>query len=335
MSNEILEKTVVTGSGASGIAYGGGGALAKEQSDRFIDYMWDATVIAQDARTIRMKSDTVDIDKIAVGSKLVSLATEATDTSSNKDATFTKVSIVTKKLRLDWELSSEALEDNIEGDNLEDHVARLMATQAGNDIEDLLINGDTLLSGDALYKSFDGFHKLALQGGRVVDAGGAAISKATFNSALKALPRVYKQRRNQLRFYTGSNLVQDYLYNLTSVGVGGSPEDIATSIIRGQVAGPQGAGGGTVPYAFGVPVVEVPLFDETLAGTYSGTSGNHGRVDLTFPNNRIVGVKREIVVHREYRAKKDTVEYTVYTRVGCNVENLDAYVIVKNVKIAA
>ncbi len=37
---------------------------------------------------------------------------------------------------MDWELSTESLEDNIEGADLEDHIARLMATQAGNDIEE-------------------------------------------------------------------------------------------------------------------------------------------------------------------------------------------------------
>lgn len=331
MSDEILEKVVTT----TTVGADGGGLLAKDQADRFIDYMWDATTLAQEARTIRMRSDTTEIDKVGVGEKLVRLATEAQDTGVNAGATFTKVSLTTKKLRLDWELSSESLEDNIEGEALEDHIARLMATQAGNDIEDLFINGDTTLTSDPLYKSFDGFRKISLSGGRVVEGGGATVSKATFNAALKALPRKYKARRNQLRFYTGSNLVQDYMYNLTAIGSGGAPEDIAAGIIRGNTVGPQGQGGGAYPFAFGVPIVEVPLFKEDLDGTYSGASGEHGYVELTFPNNRIVGVKREIVVHREFKPKKDTIEYTMYTRVGCTVENLDAYVVVRNVKVAS
>lgn len=331
MSDDILQKVVDT----STVGDASGGLLAKEQADRFIDYIWDATTLAQDARTIRMRSDTVEIDKVGVGTKLVRLATEATDDGVNSGATFTKVSLTTKKLRLDWELSTEALEDNIEGEALEDHIARLMATQAGNDIEDLLINGDTTLTGDPLYKSFDGWRKLSLGGGRVVEGGGATISKATFNSALKTLPRKYKARRNQLKFYTGSNLVQDYLYNLTAVGQGGAPEDIAAGIIRGGESGPQGPGGGIYPFAFGVPIQEVPLFKEDIDGTYTGAAGEHGYVELTFPNNRIAGIKREIVVHREFKPKKDTIEYTMFTRVGCNVENLDAYIVVRNVKVAS
>jgi hypothetical protein len=89
------------------------------------------------------------------------------------------------------------------------------------------------------------------------------------------------------------------------------------------------------PYAFGIPIVEVALQKEDLAGTYSGASGDHGYVELTFPNNRIVGIKREIQIFSEFKPKKDTVEYTMYTRVGVQIENLDAWVVVKDVKIAS
>ena len=330
MSNELLQKVIDT----TTVGADGGGLLKPEQSNRFIDYMFDATILTRVARTIRMRSDTTEIDKVGVGEKLMVLATEGASTGqTDRGATFTKVSLTTKKLRLDWELSSESLEDNIEGADLEDHIARLMATQAGNDVEDLAINGDTTLTSDNLYKAFDGFRKLALNGGQVVDAAGASISKATFNSALKAMPRKYKQRRNQLRFFTGSNLVQDYLYNLTTVG--STPEDIASSILRGNPAAPEGNPGGVIPFAFGIPVVEVPLIDETRTGTYSGASGQHGEVHLTFPQNFIVGIKRDVTVYREFKPKKDTIEYTLYIRVGVAVENLDSFVVVKNVKVAS
>lgn len=332
MSNELLEKVVST----TAVAAGGGGLLNAEQSSRFIDYMWDATSLVKTARTIRMRSDTVDIDKVGVGTKLVRLATEAVDDGINADATFTKISLTTKKLRLDWELSTESLEDNIEGASLEDHIAGLMATQAGNDIEDLCINGDDTLTGDALYKSFDGWHVRALAGAHVVEnaEAGHAIGKGTFNQALKALPRKYKQRRNQLRFYTGSNTVQDYLYSMSTAN-GIVADSVATGILTGSTAGPQGSSGGVYPFAFGIPITEVALQKEDLDGSYSGQTGDHGYVELTFPDNRIVGIKRDIVVYSKFQEKKDTVEYTMYTRVGVQIENLDAWVIVKDVKIAA
>jgi hypothetical protein len=201
----------------------GTGLLQPEQANRFIDYMWDATVLGSQVRSIRMRSTEMDIDRIGVGQRLLRGAVEAVDTGENQGVIFSKISLSTKKLRLDWELSTESLEDNLEGDSLEDHIARLMATQAGNDLEDLAINGDRG-SSDPLLKVFDGWRQIALHGAgaerysegaaHVVDHAGGALNRAAANKALKAMPRKFMQRRNQLKFFTGSNLIQDYLFNL-------------------------------------------------------------------------------------------------------------------------
>jgi len=349
MSNETLEKAVAAGTqlstgfgsttGGTGVhtasENGNGGLLNPEQSARFLDYMFDATVIGKVARTVRMKSDTAEIDRMSVGEKLMKLATEADNTAANSGVTFSKISLTTKKLRMDWELSTESLEDNIEGADLEDHIARLMATQAGNDIEDVLLNGDTTLTGDALYKSFDGVVKKAKASGRVVDAAGAAVSREVFNKALKAMPRKYKQRRGDLRFLAGSNLIQDFLY-ANSIGTNQTiPQDIASSVIRGGVAPLGGPAGYVAPFAFGIPIVEVPLLNETQTGTYTTPTGSHGDIHLTFPNNVVIGIKRDVTVYRFFQPRKDTIEYTMYTRVGVQIEQADAWVVVKNVKVAS
>jgi hypothetical protein len=350
MSNELLEKTIAAGTTATGTfasttggtgvhrasENGNGGLLNAEQSARFLDYMFDATVIGKVARTVRMRADTTEIDRMSVGEKLMKLATEGDDTAGNSAVTFSKISLTTKKLRLDWELSTESLEDNIEGADLEDHIARLMATQAGNDIEDVVLNGNASLTSDALYKSFDGIVKKAKASGHVVDAGGAAVSRAVFNSALKALPRKYKQRRADLRFLAGSNLIQDFLY-ANSIGTNNTiPQDIASSIIRGQEVQPLGGPAGYVaPFAFGIPIVEVPLLPEAQDGDYTGETGNHGDIHLTFPNNVVIGIKRDVTVYRFFWPRKDSIEYTMYTRVGVQIEQADAWVVVKNVKVAS
>lgn len=349
MSNETLEKAVAAGTqvstgfgsttGGAGVhtasENGNGGLLNPEQSARFLDYMFDATVIGKVARTVRMKSDTAEIDRMSVGEKLMKLASEADNTAVNNGVTFSKISLTTKKLRMDWELSTESLEDNIEGADLEDHIARLMATQAGNDIEDVLLNGDVSLTGDALYKSFDGVVKKAKANGRVVDAAGAAVSREVFNKALKAMPRKYKQRRGDLRFLAGSNLIQDFLY-ANSIGTNQTiPQDIASSVIRGGVAPLGGPAGYVAPFAFGIPIVEVPLLNETQTGTYTTPTGSHGDIHLTFPNNVVIGIKRDVTVYRFFQPRKDTIEYTMYTRVGVQIEQADAWVVVKNVKVAS
>jgi hypothetical protein len=351
MSNELLAKaaevgtTVTTGMTGSanptdGIHVGSegkGGLLNPEQSARFLDYMFDATVIGKVARTVRMRADTTEIDRIGVGEKLMKLAAEAENTGSNAAVQFSKISLTTKKLRLDWELSTESLEDNIEGADLEDHIARLMATQAGNDLEDVVLNGNTALTGDALYKSFDGVVKIAKANGHVVAGAGSAISRDIFNKALKAMPRKYKQRRPDLRFLAGSNLIQDYLYSTSQLGNYGSanPQDIASSIIRGNEGGLGGPAGYVAPFAFGIPIVEVPLLKETQTGSYATPTGEHGDVHLTFPNNVVIGIKRDVTVYRFFWPKKDSIEYTMYTRVGTQIEQADAWVVVKDVKVAS
>jgi len=349
MSNELLQKVIdTTNLGSDAVnasgdtnALSGNGLLYPDQANRFLDYMWDATILAKAARTIRMRSNTTEIDRVAVGQRIMTVAQEdnprdytgASGGITNAAATFAKISLTTRKLRLDWELSSESLEDNVEGPDLEDHIARLMATQAGNDIEDLLINGTG--TGSGLLSAFKGFRQLALDNAHVVDAQGVGLDKAVFNLAIKTLPRKYKQRRNQLRFFTGSNLVQDYLYNLTAeTSSGFTPFDIASGIIRGDVAANDGGPGTVTPFAFGIPVINVPLMEETVAGDYSGAAGYHGDVHLTFPQNFIVGIKRDVTVYRLFQPKKDTIEYTLYIRVGAQMENYDAHVIVKNVKVA-
>lgn len=341
MSNELLEKVITTSSiGAD--ATGGGGLLTPQQSGRFIDYMWDATVLGPQVRKVRMNSDTVELDRISVGERLVRLATEAVDDGVNPAVAFTKVSITSVKLRLDWELSSEALEDGLEGEALEDHIARLMAAQAANDLEDLAINGDTIgHSGDALLKSFDGWRKRLFYGGTVLDAGditlpdgtGAGeLHRGTFNAALRAMPRRFMGRRGGLKFFTATGLLQDYMFREQLMDQGGFPERTGNTEGGDNNPGPVAGWSPTAPY--GVRAVEVPLFPEYDVDG-AGAGGQGSDVWLVDPQNLVWGVKREIQVFREFKPKKDTIEYTLYTRVGCNVENPQASVVVRNVAYAS
>ena len=66
MSNELLQKVIdTTNLGANGAVNASGdsanlsgeGLLYPDQANRFLDYMWDATILAKAARTIRMRSN--------------------------------------------------------------------------------------------------------------------------------------------------------------------------------------------------------------------------------------------------------------------------------------
>lgn len=335
-ANELFQKVVDTVQ----VAGGNGGILQPDQANRFIDYMWDATVLGQTVRQIRMNAPQREIDKMDLGRRIARHATEGVDDSVNATPTFSKILLTTEKIRLDWELTREALEDNIEQAGLEDHIARLMATQLGNDLEDLAINGDDEITpgteGYALLKTFDGFHKRAADG-RVVDAEGEVISSDLFSRAYRAMPRKFITRRGQLRFWTSTGVVHDYYKYLSQF-----PEGDRIGFVeqgRGYEVGGEGGATGISP--FGISLWEIPLIEESDTVVEATPSDPHGEgtveangssyVELTHPDNRIWGIKRDVEVYREFKPKKDAIEYTVYTRQGVQIDNLDAYVTVDNV----
>lgn len=339
MSNDLLKRVVDT----TRIGSGGGGLLSPDQTNRFIDYMWDQTVLGQSVRRLRLRADSAEVERIHLGTRLARHATEGVDDHVLVAPTFTKVSLRTEKIRLDWELTTEVLEDNMEGDDLEDHVARLMANQLGNDLEDLAINGEAA-SADPLLTSFDGYRRLAFTGSgggagntgaHLIDNGGEPLTKATFNAMYRALPTMYKQRRADLRWYTSPGIVADYTYQLTNTEYA-----IAEALVMGDRD--LGAGiGNTGLRPFGIPLFEIPLQFENYGATLDtyetapapGSAGdtNRGYVTLTFPQNHIWAVKREIKVFREFKPKKDAIEYTVFTRVGTAIDDYNSYVVAYNV----
>ena len=336
----------------------GGGVLNPEQSRQFIDYVWDATMLARDGRRITMRANTMELEKVNVGQRVLRAAAQADGSYENAGATFSKVDLSTKKLRLDWEVSTEALEDNIEGAALEDHLVRLMTSAFANDIEDLAINGDLSQTTDPFLGIMDGFCVQVDEGGHAAvppgfakaaasgGAGGAGKSGTldqyaqpagdwerfvndggipeivtasgdpvwdteTMQEIILAMPRKYRAIKSGLRFYAGSDTFAKIVAsNGTGTPNGWVPstEQYANSYLDGNA---QEFGGPRATRVLGVPVLEVPYFPED-------------RVELTFPQNRIWGIQRDITVNREYQAKKDTIEYTVFMRFGVAWEELDA-----------
>ena len=296
-----------------------GGILAPEQARRFIDYVWDATVLAKDGRKVTMRANTMELEKVNVGERVIRAAAQAQPDFTNAGATFSKVELTTKKIRLDWEVSSEALEDNIEGAALEDHLVRLMTNAFANDIEDLAINGDGS-TGDFL-SIMEGFVTKVTDGSDAHEAVATVTNDnwttQTMQDIILAMPRKYRALKNNLKFYAGTDAFQGIVKN------NGTLADAIAEAFAGTPAGTpanrqtyldgtaQTFGGARTTRVLGVEVMEVPYYPA-------------GYVDLTFPQNRVWGFQRDITVNREYVAKKDTIEYTVFVRFGIQWEELDA-----------
>jgi HK97 family phage major capsid protein len=321
MADEILEKAAATGSIVSG-GIGGvtnpaagdlgvvgsttddGGILNPEQSRQFIEYIFEQQVLARDGRRVTMRSNSAELEKLNVGERVIRAAAQADETYSNASVSFTKVEITTKKIRLDWEVSTEALEDNIEGAGLEDHLVRTMTRAFANDLEDLAING-TGAGSNAFLNILEGFVAKEVAGG----------NSATYGSDIEdlqglvlAMPRKYRASRAAMKFYASTEDVAAIINGLGSSGNLNS-ERIVERVIDGVA--PQTLGAPIQYRVLGIPLVEVPLMPS-------------GFVSLTFPENRIWGFQRDVTVHREFKPKKDTIEYTTFLRFGVQVEETDA-----------
>ena len=296
-----------------------GGILLPEQARRFIDYVWDATVLAKDGRRVTMRANTMEIEKVNVGERVIRAAAQASNDYTNTGATFTKVELTTKKIRLDWEVSTESLEDNIEGGALEDHLVRLMTNAFANDIEDLAINGDGTTP--SFLSIMEGFvHKVKNDG----DAHEALVTVTDDNwttevmqDIILAMPRKYRAVKQNLKFYAGTDAFQGIVKNngtlADAIAEAFAPRAAGTPANRQAYldGAAQTFGGARTTRVLGVDVMEVPYYPADY-------------VDLTFPANRVWGFQRDITVNREYKPKKDTIEYTVFVRFGIQWEEQDA-----------
>ena len=295
------------------------GILRPEQARRFIDYVWDATVLAQDGRRVTMRANTMELEKINVGERVIRAAAQAVGDYTNTGAQFSKVELTTKKIRLDWEVSAEALEDNVEGGALEDHLVRLMTNAFANDIEDLAINGDG--STAPFLSIMPGFVKKHKDNGdsheAAVTVANDAWTPAVMQDIILAMPRKYRALKNNLKFYAGTDVFQSIVRNNGTLADAiseafssriGSTQANRQAYLDGQG---QVLGNARTTRVLGIDVMEVPYYPADY-------------VDLTFPANRIWGFQRDITVNRQYQPKKDTIEYTVFVRFGIQIEEEDA-----------
>ena len=84
----------------------GSGILRPEQARRFIDYVWDATVLAQDGRRVTMRANTMELEKVNVGERVIRAAAQAVGDYTNAGATFSKVELTTKKIRRERQIGA-------------------------------------------------------------------------------------------------------------------------------------------------------------------------------------------------------------------------------------
>jgi len=319
---QMLEKATIKTSDLQN-----GGLLLPEVAQKFVDYVFDLSVMRNNARLEKISPDQKYIDKISVGDRVAVPKEEATDPGVRRKVITSRIAIQTKPIAVPWAISRETLARNIEKEDFEDTVARLMATQLGNDLEELFINGDTD-SSDSYLALMDGWAKIIREKGHVVDVERRSLSnlveaREIFGAMIRALPAKYKRNRDQLRFFVGDNVAQDYIDALST---------------RATQLGDQALQNRLTLTPFGIPLVRVPLLPTNLPYGSPATYDN-SFIILTHWQNLIAAIEVQytgsttgIELLKDTDIYANVRQYCLHCSVGCTIQEPDAAVIAINVK---
>lgn len=254
----------------------GGGLLQPAQAQKFLRIMIDESVIMGDAVVVPMRSHKQQIDKIRFSGRVLRAGSEATalPVGDRSKPDLSQVELDAQLFKGEVRLSNEVLEDSIERQELRQTIMTLMAEAIARDMDEVIVNGDTG-SADPFLAKFDGM--LAQATSNVVAAGGS-LNKDVFRDMLKSMPSEFLRNKRAMKFYTSVDAELDY-------------RDFIAD--RGTVLGDKFLEQEAPLQYSGIPIMDVPLFPETLGG------GNETNVILTDPKNINVGVWRNIRVETD------------------------------------
>lgn len=290
-NEELIRKAVITTD-----ALAAAGKLNDAQSDQFIDFVIDVTELRGVVRTVRFRNENMVIDKIGVGQRVTVPKEEARDPSIRKGVSTSKVTLTPKEVMTPFEISDNFAENCIEGERVEDTVVRLMATQAANDYEEVMINGDTLgpavleadlvdggsttqVIKDTFLAMFNGWLRL-LDSANLYDADGANFSSTVASAMIKKMPVKFRRTRRNLRFLVALDIEQNWREKVSSRATAQGDRSLVSA--------------DPVPI-YGVPMAPVPLLDaepkvveHVTLGAYPSTASlrykNLGATAYVTPN---------------------------------------------------
>ena len=213
-NEEVLRKAAI--SAADALA-AGPGKLNPEQSERFLDYVFDETSMVKWARTVRFRNEQKYIEKINIGRRAAVAATEGVDPGVRRGVGFNRVVLEPKEAIVPIAITDTFLEHNVEGKSATTHILQMFAKQLANDWELLSIHGNvdgpladmaelglgddaTMFLIDTYMSLFDGWLKQC-ESAYIVDHAGQALSPSLFRKMLSAMPSKFKKNKKLLRFY--------------------------------------------------------------------------------------------------------------------------------------
>lgn len=284
-NNEIIEKAAMTLSDLAS-----GGLMNTTQFNTFYRNVIDAPTIIKDARTVQMPIDSMKIEKIGFGQRVLRAGVEGvalTDAQRSKPTTST-ITLNAKEVIAEVNITYDTLENNIEKDGLYNTIMQLLAERFALDAEELIINGDTALAATDPYLGLiNGIRKKAVS--HIVDVAGAPLTKNVFKKLYGAVPTKYLRNPREWKFYTS------YANEL----------EWKDSIVSRQTALGDSTLQGGLPNAYGVPVQGIAML-QSYSKTIETVAKQVNDGFLIHPKNILYGISRNVRVEvdRDIRERK-------------------------------
>lgn len=296
-----------------------GGYLLPAQASRFIRILTKASVLLGMVTVVPMKSHKQFVDKIRFKNRVLRPGHEATPLTQAERSKpdLGRAELDAQLFKAEVWLDNETLEDNIERGELRNTIMQLLAEAVGRDAEDIVINGDKT-STDPTLAVLDGILKQA-QSHKVDNTGGSPAgpqpaAKPLFKRMLMSMPKEFVRNKRDLRFLVSTNA--EIMYRDTLADRGGSLGDTMITDAAPPVR------------AFGIPVIDIPLFPENL-----GAGSDTTNALLCDPKNINVGIWRNIRIETDKDISAGVLKIVVTLRMDTKYVEEDAVVRGYNVHV--
>ncbi len=335
--------------------------LTPIEADKFLDCIYDESVMKHYARFEKMAKPTKYIRHLGFGSgKFLYPGHNFNEAKYKKQFTHNRMTLKAEKIRGCVPIYDDDLEEGLEGAAYKNHIMGLITKQIANELEYAFYMGDAQgynswtaddieslwdgwryiinnsQSGDTYYNDVCGAAHIKdacdTESGAEWDLPGMIAEQdaaAPYNwefkyaRAIKNMPAKYKAAFGLKNFvFMNSDLVtQDYIEALSA---------------RSTALGDAVFTGAAKPAYGNVPIVDVPLMPTNLGtdgqavddyGIIGG--GDYTDVMLTYKGNLIIGMQKEIKIEPQ-RSASDECTYYFYTmKVALAIENVNAIVFIK------
>ena len=271
--------------------------LTKTQCDDLVNNIVDNSPVLKLVNKLYMNKSTVELP-VMLSDTILEASKGGLEDRPPVDLN-NAVTLYSTKLKLPWTVTAEFMENEPSKGYAEKRIQTVMNVQAGNDLEDIFINGDED-STDILYRANDGVLKLSKNNHKVqVGIRGKAVTKM-FEEVLRALPTKYRRNLRQLKFIVSPDMWMDYVMAIAS-----RQGSMADQYLAGLVGSPTYGG------------VEV------VASSFMP----YGKFILTNPNNLIFGFENTIKKTRTHDKENDEYNYLLDIRVDFAIQNPEALIV--------